>query len=86
MTQARELPPLYMRRSAFDPAPELREIRESAGVQKIVTAFRMPAYLVTRYDDIKEVLSDPGRFSNRRPPGFGGPGAVVSAGSRPTLE
>jgi cytochrome P450 len=79
MTQAIQsggpLPPLHMRRDAFDPIPELRQIRESTGVQQIVTAFGITAYLVTRHDDIKAVLADPERFSNRRPPGFGVPGA-----------
>ncbi|MGY4654307.1 cytochrome P450 [Mycobacterium sp. URHB0021] len=75
MTQAPELPPLHMRRIAFDPVPELREIRESIGVRTVTNSFGMTVYLVTRYDDIKEVLSDHQRFSNGRPPGFVLPGA-----------
>ncbi len=75
MTQAPELPPLHMRRDAFNPTPELREIRETAGVRTVVNAFGMTVYLVTRHDDIKEVLSDHQRFSNARPPGFVVPGA-----------
>jgi cytochrome P450 len=75
MTQAPELPPLHMRRNAFNPIPELREIRETAGVRTVVNAFGMTVYLVTRHDDIKEVLSDHERFSNARPPGFVVPGA-----------
>jgi cytochrome P450 len=75
MTQAPELPPLHMRRHAFDPVPELREIRESTGVRTVTNSFGMTVYLVTRYDDIKEVLSDHQRFSNGRPPGFVLPGA-----------
>jgi cytochrome P450 len=75
MTQAPELPPLHMRRNAFDPTPELREIRETTGVRTITNAFGMRVYLVTRHDDIKEVLSDHARFSNGRPPGFVVPGA-----------
>lgn len=77
MTQAPPQPPLHMRREAFDPTPELRHIRESTGVREIVTAFGMSAYLVTRHDDIKEVLSDAERFSNQRPPGFVVPGMPV---------
>jgi cytochrome P450 len=69
------LPPLHMRRDAFDPVPPLREIRETAGVQTVTNAFGMQVYLVTRYDDIKAVLSDHERFSNGRPPGFVVPGA-----------
>ncbi|OAN39283.1 cytochrome P450 [Mycolicibacterium iranicum] len=76
MTQAApELPPLHMRRDAFDPIPQLREIRENEGVRTVTNAFGMQVYLVTRYDDIKTVLSDYTRFSNERPPGFAVPGA-----------
>ncbi|MDA2891565.1 cytochrome P450 [Mycolicibacterium sp. BiH015] len=76
MTQAApELPPLHMRRDAFDPVPQLREIRENEGVRAVTGAFGMQVYLVTRYDDIKTVLSDYTRFSNDRPPGFAVPGA-----------
>jgi cytochrome P450 len=75
MTQAPELPPLHMRRDAFDPTAELRAIRETAGVRTVVNSFGMKVYLVTRHDDIKAVLSDHVRFSNGRPPGFVVPGA-----------
>jgi cytochrome P450 len=75
MTQARELPPLHMRRDAFDPTPELRDIRETEGVRTVVNAFGMTVYLVTRHEDIKDVLSDHERFSNTRPPDFVVPGA-----------
>ena len=47
------------------------QIRDSVGVQKIDTALGLPAYLVTRYDDVKVALADPERFSNRKPPGWG---------------
>jgi cytochrome P450 len=77
MTQAQALPPLHMRRDAFNPTPELREIRETSGVRTVVNAFGMRVYLVTRHQDIKEVLSDHERFSNGRPPGFVLPGAPV---------
>ena len=62
-------PPVQMRRDAFDPVPELAEIRDSVGVQTVVNAFGLPAYLVTRHDDVKAMLSDHERFSNVRPPG-----------------
>jgi len=75
MTQAAELPPLHMRRDAFSPTPELREIRETSGVRTVLNAFGMEVYLVTRHDDVKDVLSDHVRFSNGRPPGFTLPGA-----------
>jgi cytochrome P450 len=75
MTQAPELPPLHMRRDAFNPTSELRDIRETEGVRTVINAFGMEVFLVTRHEDIKEVLSDPERFSNSRPPGFVVPGA-----------
>jgi cytochrome P450 len=75
MTQAPELPPLHMRRDTFDPTPELRKIRETEGVRTVVNAFGMEVFLVTRHEDIKDVLSDHERFSNGRPPGFVVPGA-----------
>src|SRR6201991_3842688 len=74
-SEAQALPPLHMRRDAFNPTPELREIRESDGVRTAVNAFGMTVYLVTRHEDIKDVLSDHERFSNARPPGFVVPGA-----------
>lgn len=70
MAEAPELPPLHMRRDAFNPTAELREIRETEGVREFTSAFGMQVYLVTRHDDIKAVLSDHERFSNERPPGF----------------
>lgn len=64
-----------MRRNAFDPVPELRRIRDTTGVQTVINAFGMEVFLVTRYEDIKEVLADHEHFSNARPPGFVLPGA-----------
>ena len=64
-----------MRRDAFNPTPELREIRETTGVRTVVSAFGTEVYLVTRHEDVKAVLSDHQRFSNGRPPGFVVPGA-----------
>ncbi|BBX66959.1 cytochrome P450 [Mycolicibacterium psychrotolerans] len=69
------LPPLHMRRDGLDPTPALRQIRDSVGVQSVTNAFGMRVFLVTRYDDVKTVLSDHARFSNGRPPGFVVPGA-----------
>lgn len=69
-----ELPPLHMRRDAFDPTPLLGEIRKNEGVKTVTNAFGMQVFLITRYDDVKTVLSDHARFSNERPPGFVMPG------------
>lgn len=67
--------PLHMRRDRFDPIGELAEVREGPGLTRVVTPFGMSAYLVTRYDDVREVLADSERFSNAatrqiRPPGM----------------
>lgn len=75
MTQAPELPPVHMRRDGFDPTPALGEIRNTAGVHTVTNTLGMRVYLVTRHDDVKQVLSDYERFSNARPPGFVLPGA-----------
>src|SRR4051794_525306 len=63
MTQTPELP-LHMQRVGFDPVEELTRVRADEGVRRMVTPFGIEAYLVTRYDDVREVLSDPTRFSN----------------------
>ncbi|KJE20407.1 cytochrome P450 [Frankia torreyi] len=77
MTEVSEIP-LHMRRAQFDPISELGEVRDSAGVCPVVTPFGVPAHLVSRYDDVREVLSDSARFStaDRRaltPPDAAGP-------------
>src|SRR6478752_9317087 len=74
MTEAPAVP-LHMRRDAFSPVAELREIRETEGVRTVTNAFGMQVHLITRHEDIKNVLSDHERFSNGRPPGFVLPGA-----------
>ncbi|MGW0163425.1 cytochrome P450 [Mycobacterium sp. NPDC003323] len=69
------LPPVHMRRNGFDPVPELAEIRDADGVRSVVSALGNPVHLITRYEDVKTVLSDHEHFSNTRPPGFVLPGA-----------
>ncbi|MGV0807401.1 cytochrome P450 [Mycolicibacterium setense] len=75
MTEPVTLPPLHMRRNAFDPTPELAEIRETDGVRTVISALGNPVHLIARHEDVKAVLSDHERFSNSRPPGFTLPGA-----------
>jgi cytochrome P450 len=55
-----------MQRNDFAPAPELAELRAGKGITRIRTAFGMEAWVVTRFADVREVLSDPARFSNAR--------------------
>jgi len=66
MNHTTELP-MYLRRDGLDPAHELGDARESASVHRMVTVFGVPAYVVTRYADVKNALADYERFSNRRP-------------------
>ncbi|MCP3805153.1 cytochrome P450 [Allokutzneria sp. A3M-2-11 16] len=60
MTEA----PVHIRRDAFDPVPELAELREKSPVSKIRTLWGGEAWLVTRYDLIREALGDAARFAN----------------------
>ena len=65
MTQTREMP-VHMQRVGFDPLPDLARLRADEGVTRVITPFGIPAWLVTRYEDVREMLSDPVRFSNAR--------------------
>jgi cytochrome P450 len=65
MTQVPVLP-LHMQRVGFDPVAELARVRADDGVTEVVTPFGLRAFLVTRHEDIRTVLSDPVRFSNAR--------------------
>ncbi|MFB9903564.1 cytochrome P450 [Allokutzneria oryzae] len=56
--------PVHVRRDAFDPVPELTELRERSPVSKIRTTWGSEAWLVTRYDLIREALGDATRFAN----------------------
>jgi cytochrome P450 len=67
MTRAPELP-LQMRRNGFDPVKELAQAREGEGVVRMETPFGVPAYLVCRHEDVRQVLSDPARFSSALTP------------------
>jgi cytochrome P450 len=65
MTQTPVIP-VHMQRVGFDPVDELARLRADEGVTRVVTPFGIPAWLVTRAEDVREVLSDPARFSNAR--------------------
>ncbi|MGE7438056.1 cytochrome P450 [Kitasatospora sp. NPDC001175] len=49
----------------FDPPPEYRTLREEEPVASVTLPDGLPGWLVTRYEDVRAVLSDP-RFSSRR--------------------
>ncbi|MEU6721328.1 cytochrome P450 [Nonomuraea sp. NPDC046802] len=63
MTQASGLP-LEMRREGFNPVEELGRVRDDQGVLPQMTPFGVPAYLVLRHADVREVFSDATRFSS----------------------
>ncbi|MBF8188678.1 cytochrome P450 [Nonomuraea sp. K274] len=54
--------PLHVRRVEFDPAPELAAARDEERVKRVTTSHGDPAWLVTRYADVREVLGDSERF------------------------
>ncbi|MET8146450.1 cytochrome P450 [Sphaerisporangium sp. NPDC005288] len=57
--------PLYMAREGLAPSAEASALRDSGRLLKVpVTLGSGEAWLVTRYADVREVLSDPTRFSN----------------------
>ncbi len=82
-------PPLHMRRAEFDPDPELEAMRDGEGVGLVRTPPGVDAWLVTRHEDVRAVLSDAERFSNARTTTFQLPGdqsseeelAVLRAGN-----
>jgi cytochrome P450 len=74
MTDTPVVMPLHMRRERFDPVEELGRLRDGDAVRRVDTALGMSAYLVTRYDDVREVLSDSDRFSNAGRRSFALPG------------
>ncbi|WP_433281987.1 cytochrome P450 [Pseudonocardia xinjiangensis] len=70
MTEAPVLP-LHMQRDQFDPVDELGRTRDSGGITMVPSLFGgPPAYLVTRYEDVRAVLSDAEHFSNARTRSF----------------
>ncbi|MEV0616455.1 cytochrome P450 [Nonomuraea sp. NPDC050404] len=69
MTEVPTLP-IQMRRDGFGPVQELTRARDGEGVIQAMTPFGVPAYLVCRFEDVREMLSDPVRFSSVRPTPF----------------
>src|SRR4051812_20055033 len=56
--------PVYMRREAFDPVPDLGAIREGGGVGRARSPFGIDVYVLTRHDDIRAALADATTYSN----------------------
>lgn len=68
-----EVPP-HMRREEFAPAPELTRLRTDAPVTKLQIVPGMTVWLVTGYQQARQILADHRRFTN---------GAVPADGSDP---
>ncbi|MCK2214799.1 cytochrome P450 [Actinomadura sp. ATCC 31491] len=56
--------PVHLRRDGLDPAPELARLRAERPVTKVRLPRGAEVWLVTRYDDVREVLGDAARFSS----------------------
>lgn len=60
-----------MRRTCpFSPPPEYAELRRTAPVAKVSLPNGQDAWVVTRYDDVRELLNDPRISSDRTRPGY----------------
>ncbi|MFF5111829.1 cytochrome P450 [Streptosporangium sp. NPDC000509] len=77
MSEFPTLPP-HMRRAGFDPDPELEALRDGTGVGLVRTTAGVDAWLVTRYEDVRAVLSDAERFSVAETINFQLPGVESS--------
>ncbi|UMP03341.1 cytochrome P450 [Amycolatopsis sp. EV170708-02-1] len=78
-----EAMPLHMRRNGLNPVAELAKARDGEGVVRVETPFGLPAYLVSRKEDVREVLADPARFSSALTPV---PGDAPTAGQLIRLD
>ncbi|WP_158892057.1 cytochrome P450 [Amycolatopsis anabasis] len=54
----------------FDPPPEYRELREEAPISRVTLPTGASAWVLTRHEDVRALLTDPRFSSDRRKPGF----------------
>jgi cytochrome P450 len=59
--------PLFMQRDGFDPAAALARARDDEGVVQVSVMGMENAYLVTRHDDVREVLGNHELFHSALP-------------------
>jgi cytochrome P450 len=76
--EVRRLPLPTERENPFGPAPEVAQLRAAAPVTQVLCPTGIQAWLVTRYEDVREVLANPQLFSSRP-----GPAAHILAHMRP---
>lgn len=67
MTEAPTAPAYVCRHAEFHPDPRVMRLQERAGIARVSTPFGCDAWLVTRYADVREMLSDAQRFSIVKP-------------------
>jgi hypothetical protein len=73
MAPLRELPKISMDRKPdrpFDPPPVLYQLRDAGPIVPVISNGGTQAWLVTRYDDQRTLLSDPRLSSNQNLPNF----------------
>jgi cytochrome P450 len=57
-------PFLPLLRNQFDPVPQLSRTRRDQPIKKLEFPFGLTAWLITRYADVKQVLTESGKYSN----------------------
>lgn len=60
----------------FDPPPKFKELRESIPIQKVRLWNGSTAWLVTRFEDVRDILNHPNVSADSNAPGY--PGASAS--------
>lgn len=50
-------------RNGFDPVPQLRRARHQEPIKKLQFPFGLTAWLITRHADVKQVLTESGKYS-----------------------
>ena len=68
--QATYFPPERDPRCPFDPPPELLRLQEECPVSRVAIWDGTPAWLLTRYDDVRQVLNDERFSANPNHAGF----------------
>lgn len=56
--------PVFVQRKAFDPVADLARIRDTGGIARVTVPYTsgQSGRLITRYDDVRQVLGDAGTF------------------------
>lgn len=60
----------WHRACPFQPPKEYAQLRETTPVAKVELSTGLPAYVITRYDHVRQVLTDPRSSSDRAHEGF----------------